>query len=136
MGKQLPRTGTIFARRSAGSIGAKIAARFLPTERYQAETSVSGDVAAVLSRVYSIFVANGRIASDVESGVSSYPKISGVIGSGFFNMNPTVVHVEVVATDTTSTALRVTAAAKEGLIKQRSAEKAVCRVLNLLNGAQ
>jgi hypothetical protein len=116
-----------------GSLGARLAAQFLPTEQYQKQVSVSGDVAAVLTQLCSFFAAQGRIADEREAGTSQFPKISCVMGSGFLKLNPTLVHVEVVAVDSGSCTLLVSAAAKEGLIKQRSAEKAVTRVLEFLD---
>ncbi len=47
-------------------------------------------------------------------------------------MNPTVVHVEVIGVDDDSCTLLVSGAAKEGWIKQRSAEKAVNRIVDFL----
>jgi len=118
-----------------GSLGARLASKFLPTEHYQARLHVDADVASVLTKVCSFFSESGRVALDGEVDTSPYPKISGVIGSGMLNMNPTVVHLEVIGSDKTRTDLLITAAAKEGLIKQRTAEKAVNRVVGFLNRA-
>lgn len=53
------------------------------------------------------------------------PYIAAVIGSGFQNMNPTVVWLECVATSETSTDIRITASAKEGLVNQKSGPNAI-----------
>ena len=115
-----------------GSLGASPASGFVPTRHWQQQMSVSGDVAKVLAQVASFFAAQGRIADDREAATSQYPKISGVVASGFFNMNPTLVHVEVIGVDHASCTLLLSGSAKEGLIKQRSAEKAVGRVADFL----
>lgn len=115
-----------------GSLGASLAARFLSTEQYQQQVSVSRDVATILAQLYSFFATQGRIADERGASTSQFPKISSVVGSGFLRMNPTVVHVEVVFVDKGSCTLLVSGAAKEGLIKQRSAEKAVNRVVGFL----
>ncbi len=115
-----------------GSLGASLAARFLPTEQYQQQVNVSQDVATTLTKLAAFLSNEGRIANDSEAGMSKYPKISGVLGSGFLNMNPTLVHVEVIGVDNDSCTLLVSGAAKEGLIKQRSAQKAVIRVVEFL----
>jgi hypothetical protein len=115
-----------------GSLGASLAARFLPTEQYQQQVSVSWDVATVLTQLSSFLATEGRIADDREAGTSQFPKISGILGSGFFKMNHTLVHVEVISIDNDTCILSVSGAAKEGLIKQRSAEKAVNRVVEFL----
>ena len=115
-----------------GSSGASFAARFLPTEQYRLQVTISRDIATVLTELASFFASEGRIADDHELGTSQFPKISGILGSGFLNMNPTVVHVEVMGLDNDSCILQVSGAAKEGLIKQQSAEKAVGRIVKFL----
>ena len=117
---------------TGGSLGASLAARFLPTEQYQQEVSISRDVKAVLTELASFLASKGRVANDSEAGTSQYPKISGIIGSGFLKMNPTMVHVEVIVVENDSCLLLVSGAAKEGLIKQRSAQKAVNRIVEFL----
>ena len=117
---------------SAGSFGAIFVSRFLPTEQYQQQVSVSRDVSTALTKLVSFLANEGRIASDSEAGTSRYPKVSCVLGSGFLDMNPTLVHVEVIGADDGSCLFLVSGAAKEGLIKQKSAQKAVNRVVQFL----
>lgn len=102
------------------------------SESRNIEVSVSPDAATVLSEVASLFENEGRIVRDSEAGTSPYPRISGVLGSGFLKMNPTLVHVEVVGVTEDACTLLVSGAAKEGLIKQRSAQKAVVRIAEYL----
>jgi hypothetical protein len=120
------------AKAIGASLGARFAATFLPTESYQELVNVSADVELVFTKLCSFLLAKGRIASDNEAGTSQFPKISAVIGSGFLSMNPTIVHIEVIDIEKNSCVLLVTGAAKEGLIKQQSAQKAVIQVLEFL----
>lgn len=115
-----------------GSLGASFTARFLPTEQYQQQLRISKDVTTVLTKLASFLEIEGRIANDSEAGTSQYPKISGILGSGFLKMNPTMIHVEVIVAEKDSCLLLVSGAAKEGLIKQRSAQKAVNRIVDFL----
>ena len=139
LARELGKLGSLGGKIGGGAAGAlgdsleaSFASRFVPTRQYQQQMSVSGDVAKVLAQVASFFAAQGRIADDREAAPSQYPKISGVVESGFFNMNPTLVHVEVIGVDDASCTLLLSGSAKEGLIKQRSAEKAVGRVADFL----
>jgi hypothetical protein len=116
----------------SGSFAASFAAKFLPTERHQIQIELKANPKTVLAKVYSFFASNGRVADDEEAGDSPYPKISGVVGSGFFKMNPTVIHAEITAVEDDTCTLLATGAAKEGLIKQRTAEKAVKRLADSL----
>jgi hypothetical protein len=125
--------GSVVAGAAAAS-GARSAARFLPTEQHQQHITLSMNAQTALSRVFSFLTNVGRIATDTEVGTSQYPRVSGIMGSGSFNLNPTLVHVEIVSVSDNSCTLLVTGSAKEGLIKQRSAQKAVNRVLEHLTG--
>jgi len=133
IGKLGDRVGVAMGLVGHVGIGAEVVARFLPTERFQAEVTADGDATTILARVRDILASHGRLATNAEAGVSQYPKLSGVIGSGHFNLNPTIVHVEIIAVNGARTTLLITAAAKEGLLKQRSAEKAVRRFLGWLD---
>ena len=104
----------------------------VPNRQFQRRVSVSGDPAQVLAKATSFFADKGRIADDHEASTSQYPKVSGVVEAGFFNMNPTLVHIEVISVDDASCTLLLSGSAKEGLIKQQSAEKAVGRVADFL----
>jgi hypothetical protein len=56
-------------------------------------------------------------------------RLSGHVGSGNFNMNPTLFVITISGTRLTDVAsVHMRAAAKEGLIKQRSAQKAIDRL--------
>ncbi len=115
-----------------GSLGASLAARFLPTEQCQEQVNVPRDAATVLTELAAFLASEGRIAGDQEAGTSQCPKLSAILGSGFLRKNPTVVHVQVIGVDNDSCTLLVRGVAKEGLIKQRSAEKVVSRIVEFL----
>ncbi len=124
--------GNSIAGGVGGFFGASLAARFLPTERYQLELKLCADPQMVLAKVYAFISSNGRVTDSEELGESPYPTVSSVVGSGFFNMNPTIVHAEIVGIDGETCSVVLTGAAKEGLIKQRAAEKAVNRLAETL----
>jgi hypothetical protein len=71
---------------------------------------------------------------DLRATVDAVPqadgvKLSGHLGSGHFNMNPTVFVIAIRDTSVTGIAnVHIRTAAKEGLIKQRSAQKAIDRL--------
>jgi len=119
-----------FAGGIGGSWGARFAAKYLPTERSQTQVKLRADPRAVLAKLYSFFADHGRVADDLEAGDSPYPKVSGVLGSGFLKVNPAVVHAEIIAMEDGACTVLLTAAAKEGLIKQHTAEKAIKRVVD------
>lgn len=115
-----------------GARGAAFAARFLPTEQRSILMEVTADPPTLLETVIRILDQFGRVVDSSEVGDSAYPIVAGCIGSGFLNMNPALVIVELVGLDSGVVTVRLTGAAKEGLIKQHTAEKAVARVSNEL----
>jgi len=72
--------------------------------------------------------------ADLRASLDSVPQADGVklfghLGSGFHNMNPTVFVIAIRDTSVTGIAsVHIRTAAKEGLIKQRSAQKAIDRL--------
>ena len=63
---------------------------------------------------------------------STVPFFAAIVGSGFWQMNPTIVCLEVVPADNGNANVHIAAMAKEGLINQHSAEKAVKNIQELL----
>lgn len=116
-----------------GYLGASLTARFLPTERYQIELKLRADQRLVLTKVYDFFTRNGRVIDSEEQQASPYPTISGLVGSGFLNMNPAIVHAEIMGIDGPTCRVVLTGAAKEGAIKQHAAEIAVNRLAEVLD---
>lgn len=62
-------------------------------------------------------------------------RLVGIIPSGFGGMNGAYVEVQVLAAGDAATDVKVQASAQEGLIKQKTAPKAVEKVLNELGSA-
>ena len=60
------------------------------------------------------------------------PQLSAVVGSGFFHLNPAILCIEFQQMDALCTMLHISAFAKEGLIKQKSSEKACAQFTNIL----
>jgi hypothetical protein len=109
-----------------------VAVRFLPIRRYQVDATLSGGASAVFSTVRAVLASKGCTVSEAQQNASAYPTRSFIIGSGRLNLNPTKVTIEMAAASRLTTTLRIGGAAKEGLFNQRSAEKAVARVLGWL----
>ncbi len=105
------------------------AARRLDTDQYSEERTIEEDARSVLQLAYDALKNTGRILEENERESSVNPRISGVVGSGFFGKNPAVVHAEIVGAEEERCTLRLTGFAKEGLIKQGTARKAVEKVL-------
>ncbi len=108
------------------------AASKLPTGQYQEECVMEGEPKRALQKAYDVLKETGRVLEENERDSSLNPRISGVVGSGFLGKNPAVIHVEIVDVLDTRCTLRVTGSAKEGLIKQGTAEKAVKKVIREL----
>lgn len=118
-----------------GSLGASLAARFLPTERFSLELKLRADSRTVLAKVYAYLSSKGRVTDSDELRESPHPTASGVVGSGFFNLNPAIVQAQIVGVEAETCTVILTGAAKEGLIKQRTARKAVHRLADELNAS-
>ena len=121
----------------AGSLGAQFAAKFLPTETYSEKLILKMAPERALKLGYSVLAKAGELQA--EQDMPPYPFLKAVVGSGAFNMNPAVVYLEILDGDATQSEVTITAAAKEGLIKQRTAAKAAQRLVaalrELANGA-
>jgi hypothetical protein len=115
----------------AGSLGAQLGERFLPTEQYCEKLAMPMSPEKALKRGYSILAKMGAL--EEQSGAQApYPFLKAVVRSGFLKMNPAVVFFEILDADASSCEVTVTAAAKEGLVKQQTAQKAVQSVIAAL----
>ena len=114
----------------AGSIGAKMAMRFMPTECCCERLTIRSDQVKTLTSCILAIQDLGTMLD--EPSDSSFPTIAVVVRSGFLNMNPAVVHIELIEAEADTCQLQVSAAAKEGLIKQNTAKKAVDQVVQRL----
>jgi hypothetical protein len=75
----------------------------------------------------------GRLQDSPEIN-SPYPTIVAVMGSGFMKLNPCLITVEIAPYSDSKSKAVIRGAAKEGLIKQGTAEKAVIRVIDAIKG--
>jgi hypothetical protein len=114
----------------AGSLGARMAMKYMPTERSVTCLTVQADGVATLRSCLVALQDLGTMLPEPEE--SPFPTVSLVVRSGFLNMNPAVVHVELIESSDASSKVQVSAAAKEGLIKQNTAAKAVTQVVQRL----
>jgi hypothetical protein len=117
-----------------GGFGARVAARRLPVEEHQESVCLAVDVARARALgVRALQHLDGRLdfalaSAEPEGGISA------VVGSGNMNLNPTIVQMQFAEASPIATNVIIRALAKEGIVKQHSAEKAVERVKNLLLG--
>jgi hypothetical protein len=115
-----------------GAFGARWAARRLPNVPYETQIEIDETLTAVAIRVESVFAKIGKpipeLKSDVNLGV-----FYAVVGSGHLNLNPTIVHIRLRSFEA-KTFVSIRAVAKEGLVKQHSAQLAVERVRASLVG--
>ncbi len=114
-----------------GASGAWIASRFLPTESYAYDYLLHCDAKRALTMIVNALAELGRFQDSSEIN-SSNPTISAVIGSGFMKMNPCMLTVEIVSHSDKETTAVIRGAAKEGVINQHSAKKAVTRVIEAI----
>ena len=117
---------------AGGAAGAAWAQQFLPTERYTKTLRAGLDGESVLNAAFKGIRRVGRIAEDGEEE-PAHPALASIIKAGFLNMNPAVVYFELLETSEKETTVRVTAYAKEGLIKQKTAQKAAGRLLDAMS---
>jgi len=114
-----------------GSIGAKFAARYLPTETRTVKIALNATPEEAIQLGFFVLTKLGKLLGEGYDG-SPYPLLRAVVGSGYLNMNPAVVYLEILEGSSDTCEVTITAAAKEGLIKQRTADKAIQRVASEL----
>ncbi|MCZ7456507.1 hypothetical protein [Streptomyces sp. WMMC940] len=92
----------------------------------------------VVKRVSGVLGRAGRAVGTVPVGaaeVEDEETIRVVAGGGAGGLNPVVVTARVLKVDKDGSEVRLRAAAKEGLIRQRAGEKTAVRLAALLSGA-
>ncbi len=127
-------SGSSIAKKTAsrgGSLGAQFAAKFLPTESFSEKLTLSVSPEKALKLGFSVLTKLGELKAD-DGPKPPYPLLKAVVRSGFLDMNPAVVYLEIFEGDAAGCEVTITAAAKEGLIKQHTAAKAVERVTSAL----
>jgi hypothetical protein len=117
---------------AGGYLGSSIAARFLPTETFSTTRQIRKKPDDAVRTVFEVLSSIGRITDEFTDELAA-PRLSAVVGSGFLKMNPAIVHVHVAPREDGTVDITTTAAAKEGLIKQHTAEKAVTRFFDALS---
>jgi hypothetical protein len=110
--------------------GARFAARRLPVEERVTSMVLAGDTADVRANVREILESIGTLTNEFDSA-NPRDRISAIVGSGHMNLNPTIVHVQIDSSEG-ATVLTIRALAKEGLVKQESAQRAIERIETLL----
>ncbi len=115
-----------------GRFGAEWAAKKIATTEHRDSVVYESTVNNALANARIILSNLGKLVdTKIESDT---PFLAAVVGSGFMNMNPSVVCLEFVPADGARTKIIISATAKEGLIKQKTAEKVVAKLKSLLNG--
>lgn len=114
-----------------GGFGARFAARRLPVEESGGSVAVAAGKADVQASLRVILGSIGTLTDEFAFETPS-DSMSAIVGSGHMNMNPTIIHVQVVESCGVATLLFIRALAKEGLVKQQSAQRAIERIKSLL----
>ncbi len=116
---------------SGGRLGARLAARLLPEEVHEIllVLALPPDEALALAR--RVLASLGEPADETLLADDMH-ELRAVVGSGALNLNPTVVTLQLLATTSASTTIRVRAVAKAGLIRQRAGRMAAERVAAIL----
>jgi hypothetical protein len=114
-----------------GRKGATLAASLLPTESKKEKLVVNKTTKEVSAIIQGFFKTRGTIKKvKTEKKVKI---IEGVIGSGFLNMNPSFITIVLHPISLHKTEVHIGASAKEGLIKQNTAVKAIEEVKGYLH---
>jgi hypothetical protein len=116
-----------------GRLGSRFTARFLKTVSQEAELTLHLPLSAAAERVQDVLTAMQHpIIQDSLESMTGQNKITAIAGGGIGNLNPVVITVKLTAHGGRSTAVKIRTAAKEGLIRQRSAEKAMKKFVGML----
>lgn len=119
---------------SAGGLGAKLAAKLMPTREHTVQVVLPATAQQVLHSAWNMLEHDEDVYKQGPPAVEQLPaKIYGIFCAGWLNMTPAVLHVEVLAHDGRQAWVRIRGAAKEGWIPQRVAEKAVAKLVKALN---
>ena len=117
--------------RSGGALGASFAASVLKTYEAHDMIYLAKDLKESMELVTCYFKEHGELI-DVSKHLEA-PIVSACVGSGYWNLNPALLCVEFVAKSDNCTILHITGYAKEGLIKQKTAIKAIEGLKNSLS---
>jgi hypothetical protein len=112
-------------------VGARFVNKFLPTETYAETLALKIKPEEALKLGFSVLSKLGKLETN-DDIKPPYPMLKAVVGVGFLDMNPAIVRLKILAGDSGECELRITAAAKDGLIKRDTASTAVKRVVSEL----
>ena len=121
--------GEPFGGKAAKS-GASLAAKLLPTTEYKSLETIAKPLNQCVDAVTRELTTRGQLKTKVEQEQGT--AMSGLLGTGFLKMNPALIEIKLTALEPGKTRVEITSAAKEGLIKQKTAEKAAKRILEIL----
>ena len=114
-----------------GAAGAAWAQQRLPTVQVEQKFQAAVDPETVLKSAFEAMKKVGKIVEpDPEVDEVALPAVLAVVGAGFFNLNPAVVQFVILHGEGNQTEFQISASAKEGLIKQKTSQKAIGRVLD------
>ncbi|MFC8679189.1 hypothetical protein ACFUEN_41725 [Streptomyces griseorubiginosus] len=116
--------------------GGKFASRFLKNDiaEFDRELPLAFDPAVEHVRTVLVQLADGAAPEPLEAGADRVT-FRVLTGGGYLSMNPVVVTMDATRKGEWTTTVHVRAVAKEGLVKQRAAQKTAERVAALLDGA-
>jgi hypothetical protein len=120
---------------SGGRAGARLAARLLPKDVHEIELVLALPPDEALTLAGSVLASLGAPVDETRLADDKH-ELRAVLGSGALNLNPALVTLQLVATTSTSTTVKVRGIAKEGLIPQRAGRKAAERVAAALTAAR
>jgi len=129
----MSQTNDILARelRHLGGAGAGWVARLLPNNEYEVNTDIEASDRTILDLAEQVLAMEGTLRPDLTKDIGT-ASVAAIVGSGAGNLNPTIVVVEARSIGANRCRVRIVGIAKEGLIKQLSAEKAVKRIVEQL----
>lgn len=114
-----------------GGFGAKLTARFLRAVEHTATLDVAAPPADVAQAAAAILGDVGQLTQEF-AGSEQDHAVSAIVGSGGLSLNPTILHITVAGSAGGGSTVSIRGIAKEGLVSQQSAERAVEGVKGLL----
>lgn len=120
--------------RELGKLGGFLArwlSQWLPNDVFELTIEVNSPLEQNLDTIFNLLSREGKIIEN-QWMHPHRPSVSLLVESGFRNLNPALVKVQVVPAIAGVTKLSIVGTAKEGLIKQHAGKKAANRIANLL----
>jgi hypothetical protein len=126
--RELAKLGGVVARGPMGAASVKWVARRLSSSSAEGTLEVPMNAREALGQAFKALTELGEILPDEIEHAA--PALRAVVGSGALGMNPAVVDLSVEPVTESLAKVTIRATAKEGLIKQHTAEKAIKRVID------